>query len=252
MTKSVEDCALVYRAIAGHDANDPYTSTEPVGRFTPTPDLRGLRVGLIQESLTTSLMEPQVSTAVQNALEVLKEAGAIVSEVSIPLMSDAGVISATICDSDGAYVHRHRLRSRAKDYDGVTRRRLLAGSLISAQAYQKAQRLRVLLRNRVLATLEVVDVLLSPTQPTAAAMIETSSGLNSKEDVLRRFAGPRGATAPFNLAAVPAMSVPCGFTEDGLPIGLQLAALPFEEATLFQVGYVYQERTPWHNRRPPV
>ena len=252
MTKTVEDCALVYEGIAGHDPNDPYTLPDPVGHFRPQPDLGGLKVGIIRESLENPLTEPEVRAAVEKALGVLEKAGAAVSEVSLPLVTDAGVISASIGDSDGAFVHRHWLRSRAEDYDEVTRRRLLAASLIPAQLYQKAQRLRVLMRRQVLAALERVDVLLSPTQPMVAQKIETTSGLNSKEDVLRRFAGPRGATTPFNLAAVPAMSVPCGFTAEGLPIGLQLAGRPLDEATVFQVGYAYQERTSWHTHRPSV
>ena len=130
MTKTAEDCALVYEGIAGHDPNDPYTLPDPVEHFRPQPDLGGLKVGIIRESLENPLTEPEVRAAVEKA-------GAAVSEVSLPLATDAGVISASIGDSDGAFVHRHWLRSRAEDYDEVTRRRLLAASLIPAQALPK-------------------------------------------------------------------------------------------------------------------
>ncbi|MBI4199267.1 MAG: amidase [Chloroflexi bacterium] len=252
MTRTVEDCALVFQAIAGQDPQDPYTVRGRVPRFRPRKGLDGLRAGIIREAMSSDAVHPEVREAVERAASALEESGAEVWEVSIPLALHAGVISATITDAEGSYLHRHWLRSRPGDYDTVTRRRLLAGSLLSSQLYQKALRLRVVMRRQVLAALEQADVLLSPTQPVAAPRMEASSGLNSKEDVLARFAGPRGATAPFNLSAVPALSVPCGFTGEGLPIGLQIAGRPFDELAVLQVGHAYQQRTDWHTRRPPL
>ncbi|MEE8442826.1 MAG: amidase family protein, partial [Dehalococcoidia bacterium] len=154
--------------------------------------------------------------------------------------------------TEAAYLHRHWLRTRPGDYDFGTRRRLMAGSILGNTLYQKALRLRILVRRQVMSALEGLDVLVTPTRPVSPPRIETTTGLDSKEDVLRKFYGPRGGTGPFNLAAVPAMSVPCGFTSTGLPIGMQLSARPFDETVVFLVGHGYQRRTDWHNRRPPL
>ena len=250
MTKTVEDCALVFQAIAGYDSKDAYTSRRSVPSFTPKETLRGVRVGVVREAMGSELVEPETKKAVEQAVQVLEEAGASISEVSVPLFPQSGVISAAITDTEGAYVHRRWLQSRASDYDFATRRRLLAGSLLSAQLYQKTLRLRVLVRRQVLAALEGVDVLVTPSRPVPPQKIAATTGLDSKEDVLRKYYGARGATGPFNLAGAPAMSVPCGFTGNGLPIGMQLAARPFDETEVFQVGHAYQLRTPWHTRRP--
>jgi Asp-tRNA(Asn)/Glu-tRNA(Gln) amidotransferase A subunit family amidase len=118
--------------------------------------------------------------------------------------------------------------------------------------YQKAQRFRVIMRRQVMAALESADVLVTPSQSQPAPLIATDTGLYSKDAVMRQFFGIRAHRGPFNLAAVPAMSIPCGFTDAGLPVGLQLVGRPFDESTLFQVGGAYQARTDWHTRRPPL
>lgn len=252
MAWTVEDTAIVFEAIGGHDPNDAHTSRQPVPRFQPRDSLKGTRVGVVRESLENPLLDAEVRAAVEKAMEALREAGAEIREVSMPLYPSAGVISATITDAEGAYVHRHLLRTRASEYDVASRRRLLAASLIPARLYQKAQKLRVLVRRQVLSALEEADVLVTPTQPSPAPPLERETGLNSKDDVLKKFYGPRGGTGPFNLAAVPAMSVPCGFSRSGLPIGMQLVGRPFGELTLFQVGHAYQQRTDWHTQRPSL
>jgi aspartyl-tRNA(Asn)/glutamyl-tRNA(Gln) amidotransferase subunit A len=252
MTKTVEDCALLFQAIAGHDPKDPYTSRRPVPAFQPRETLRDVRIGLVREAVASGVVEAEVKTALEAALSVLEETGAAVQEVSIPLFPHGGLLSNALADAEAAYVHRHWLRAHAQEYDVASRRRLLAASLTPAALYQKALRFRVLMRRQVLAALEQVDVLVLPSQAGPAPKIATSTGLNSKEEVMRQFFGIRAHRGPFNLAGVPAMSVPCGFTAGGLPIGMQLVGRPFEEAVLFQVGAAYQGRTPWHTRRPPL
>jgi aspartyl-tRNA(Asn)/glutamyl-tRNA(Gln) amidotransferase subunit A len=252
MTRTVEDCFLVFQAIAGYDPMDPYTSRRPVNNFLRKDTLRNVRIGLVREAMENDLVNPETKEAVEKGVRILQGAGASLSEVSIPLFMKGGVISAVLTDTEGAYVHRHWLQTKAEEYDFATRRRLLAGSLMSAQFYQKVLRLRVLVRRQIMDVLKEVDVLVTPSRPIPPQKIEAETGLDSKEAVLRKYYGARGTTGPFNLAGVPAMSVPCGFTQNGLPIGMQLAARPFDETAVFEAGYVYQMRTDWHNRHPQL
>ena len=253
MAKTVADAAMVFEAIAGHDPRDPATSARPVEPFEPSGHaLSGVRVGLVRESIDNGMASDAVAAGVRRAVGVLEEAGATVMEASLPLFEHGGLISNVLADSEAAHVHRRWLRERPQDYDFASRRRLLASSLITAASYAKVSRFRALMRRDVMAALEGADVLVSPVQAEPAPKIATSTGLDSKEAVLRQFFGVRAHRGPFNLAGVPAMAVPCGFTEDGLPLSMQLVGRPFAENTLFRVGHSYQQLTDWHERRPPL
>lgn len=252
MTKTVEDCALVFEAIAGHDPNDPKTSQQPIEAFTPNDDLRGLRVGLVRESVEDGASTPEVTEALSVALAVLAEAGASIDEVSLPLFPQGGLICGGLSDAEAAYVHRHRLLERPEDFDFASRRRLLGGSLISGAQYVKLSRLRAMMRRDIMALLEDYDVLVTPTQAEAAPKIQTTTGLTSKDAVLRQFFGARAHRGTFSLAGVPGLSVPTGLSGDGLPLSMQIVGRPLAENTVFRVGHAYQERTAWHTRRPPL
>lgn len=252
MTRTVEDCATVFAAIAGYDPNDAYTSHQPVPTYQPLESLKGKRIGVIQESMGDGMVDSEVQQRCEEAIAAMREAGAEIVESSIPLFPEGGLISNGVADADAAYVHRERLAAHATEFDFATRRRLLAASLMPAHLYQKATRFRVIMRRQVMAALEGVDVLVTPAQSQPAPPIATDTGLDSKDAVMRQFFGIRAHRGPFNLAAVPAMSIPCGFTDAGLPVGLQLVGRPFDEATLFQVGGAYQARTDWHTQRPPL
>ncbi len=170
----------------------------------------------------------------------------------IPLTRDAGAVSKCLTDMEGAAVHYDRLKSQAADYDHNTRVRLLTAILTPAQVYYKAQKVRALLRQQILELLQTVDVLVLPTAPSPAPLIPDGPGIKSQADAHSRMSGVRSFTGPFNLASVPAISIPCGFTSENLPVSLQIVGRPFEEATLMQVAHAYDQNTPWHNRRPPI
>ena len=123
---------------------------------------------------------------------------------------------------------------------------------IPAQAYNKAQKLRAMLREQVLAALDDVDVLALPSGVGPAPPVESVPGVPSKETALAGLNARISFTGPFNLANVPAISVPCGFTESGLPLGLQIVGKPFAEETLFRAAHAYEQATTWHTRRPPI
>jgi aspartyl-tRNA(Asn)/glutamyl-tRNA(Gln) amidotransferase subunit A len=131
----------------------------------------------------------------------------------------------------------------------------LTGAIMPAQLYYKAQKLRALIRQQVFDALRKVDVLVTPSSSEPAPLLPQGPGLKSKEDARQRMSGRRSLTGVFNLANVPALSVPCGFVSmEGkeLPVGLQLVGRPFEDGLLLKVAHAYEQATPWHTRRPPV
>ena len=254
ITRTVEDCAITLQAIAGYDPNDKYTRNEPVPDYRQAlaGDLTGVRVGLLSEKVDSDDVEREVRDAVVAASGVLGELGAPVSPVSLPIIVHGGTASKCITDLEGASVHYEGLKNRAGEYDYNSRVRLLTAILTPAQSYYKAQKIRGLLRQQLLELLEDVDVLVLPTSPAPAPKIPDAPGIKSQEDAHSRMAGVRSFTGPFNLAGVPAISVPCGFTSDNLPISLQIVGRPFEDATVMKVAHAYEQATTWHTRRPPI
>ena len=255
MTKTVEDSAIVLGVIAGHDERDPYTSTRPVPDYTRAlgKGVEGLRVGLIRELHQSRDMHPEVRATVEFGLDVLRGLGAEIKEVSIPLVELAGAIFVGIADTEGAGARDELLRTRADELDQASRTRLLSASLVPFKVYNRAAKARVLLRQQFMAALENVDVLVSPTSPYPAPLHSAlTARFESAEDVRSRFFFRRAYTGCYSLTALPAISIPGGFTSDGLPIGLQLGARPFAEETLFRAAHAYEQTTTWHNRIAPV
>lgn len=254
ITRTVEDAALVLSIIAGPDPRDPQMRQRPPEdvRANLRDGIRGLRIGVVRELAFGEDTDAETRAAVLAAADELRTLGASVEELSLPLVPHAGAVFMALADSEGAGMHQPWLRTRAGDYDVGTRRRLLAATLLPAAAYHQATRARVLIAREVLAALERFDLLLAPTQPGPAPSIASGRArVSSKENAGGRFFTRRSYTTPFNLAATPAISVPCGFTRAGLPIGLQLAGRRYDEATVLRAAWAYEQATPWHQRRPP-
>lgn len=254
ISRSVTDCAHTLAAIAGHDPKDPQTWNVPVPDYAAALDgnIEGLKVGLITERVHTEANDPEVRDAIISAAAVLSGLGADVREVSIPLIVNSSEISYGIIGSDAAMLNWDLISTqRLRELDHNNQVRLLMGSILPAKVYQKASRLRDVLRRQILAALEEVDVLVMPASSVPATLIPDGPGLGTKEDVIAGFKGRRGFTAPFNLANLPALSINCGFTASGLPIGLQIAGKAFDEATLFRAAYAYEQITDWSEKRPP-
>jgi Asp-tRNA(Asn)/Glu-tRNA(Gln) amidotransferase A subunit family amidase len=255
ISRTVRDCAATLGAIAGYDPNDGYTRNAPVPDYLDGLDagIRGLRVGVISDRVNADGVEPDVRDAVNRAVAQMGELGAEVEEVSIPLIAQSAAISTTLIYVDATAVHRQGLQNHPEMYDHNNRVRLLTGALIPAQAHQKASRLRHILRQQILDMLARVDVLVLPTSSVQATPIPTEAGMakNGKEEFLTMLSGRRTYTTPSNLAGVPGLSINCGFTSDGLPVGLQMVGRPFDEPTLFRAAYAYEQATEWHTRRPP-
>ena len=254
ISRTTADCAMTLAAIAGYDAQDPYTWRVPVPDYVAglSSGIAGLKVGVVIERVHTDALEPQVAEAVLKAISMLGELGATVTEVTIPLIVHSAVISSTIIGADVASLNRPGIDQHLEEFDHNNQVRLLMGSILPAAAYQKAARLRHALRQQIEDALKEVDVLVMPTSSIPASPIPERAGIGSKQEVLDGFSGRRSFTAPFNLANAPALSINCGFTSENLPIGLQIAGKPFDEETLLRVAYAYEQATDWHTRRPPI
>ena len=255
MTKTVEDCAVMLGVIAGYDEKDPYTTRKPVPDYTAKmrDGVKGLRVGLIKELHQTPDMHTDVRSAIEASLDTFREMGAEVREVSIPLAELAGAIFVGIADTEGAGARDEILRNQPGDLDQASRTRLQSAALVPAKVYNRAAKARVLLRRQVMEVLNDVDILVSPTSPYPAPKhTDLTAKFENAEDVRNRFFFRRAYTGIYSLTALPAISIPGGFTSDGLPIGLQLGAAPFAEETLFRAAYSYEQATPWHTRMAPL
>jgi aspartyl-tRNA(Asn)/glutamyl-tRNA(Gln) amidotransferase subunit A len=250
ISRTVEDAAITLGAIAGRDAKDPYTWDTPVPDYRAALDgnIRGMRVGIISEIIGNELVEPEVRETVLRATSVLSELGAAVEEVSIPLARHANAVSGALLAVEPASTHREWIRERLQDYGHDNRIGLLVGSIMPAQAYYKAQKLRSLIRDQVHETLKRYDVLVTPTAGIPAPPVQDDPVITSKGMTARL---PYLFTRIFNLASAPALSVPCGFTSRGLPIGLQLGGRPFADDVVLKVAHAYEQHTPWHTMRPP-
>ena len=254
MTKTVRDCALVLQAIAGHDPGDPFTSARPVPDYAANLEkgVDGLRVGVIRELRENEDVHPEVRAAVDASLDVFQSLGAVVDEVSIPLIPLAGAIFVGIADTEGAGARDDILRTQPHLLDPATRTRLQSASLAPHKIYNRAAKARVELRRQFMAALEKVDVLASATSPYPAPRhADLTAGFQSAEDVRARFFFRRAYTGCYALTALPAISIPCGFTADDLPIGLQLGARPFAEETILRAAHAYEQATEWRGRLAP-
>ncbi len=250
ISRTVEDAAITLTAIAGPDERDPYTWRRPAPDFRAAlnPNVSGLRIGLITEQIDEETTAADTRSAVLKALGVLEELGATVEQVSIPLTAHGAVLSQVPLVVEPALNMKEWVRERLQDYGHNNRIGLLTGSIFPAQAYYKAQKLRTLFRNQVHEALERYDVLVTPTSSVAAQPIVEDPVRASKEE-----AAPLSylQTRTFNLASAPAVSLNCGFSDEGLPIGLQIGGRPGEDQTVLNVAYAYEQATNWHNRRPP-
>lgn len=257
LARRVEDTALVLEHLAGADPMDPTASQLPVPDYAAglTGDLTGIRIGIITEMLDSAIIQPAAIAATQAAVTVLRELGADVVPVSIPLLHQTRFISVALIMAEAASYHRKWLLERYEDYDVNTRTNFLTGALLPAGALGQAQRMRTLVAHQVMACLREVDVLVGPTAD-AAFPLQPRTPLSLRDEVRASLKMPAMASGPqtrvFSLSGHPSLSVPCGFDPDGLPLGLQLATRHFDEVTLLRVAHAYEARTRWHNNHPVI
>jgi len=254
ISRSVEDAAITIQAIAGYDPKDRYSWNVPVPDYRQalTGDIQGIKLGVVQERMDSPNLDPEVRDTVAKAISALGELGASSQDVSIPLAPKAGALTMSILSVEWSNLHRPLFEPNIDELDHNNKIRFLTGSVIPAQFYYKSQKIRAVLRQQILDALEQVDVLVLPTGPVTAPPVESVPGVQSKEHALTGLAGRISFTGPFNLAGTPALSVPCGFSSSGMPMGLQIVGRPFAEETVLRVAHAYEQTTEWHNRRAPV
>ena len=254
ISRTVADCAMTLQVIAGHDPKDRYTRKAPVPNYTQAlnGDIKGLKIGVVTERVHTDDVIPEIRTAVLNAIEVLAELGADVQEISLPMIPQTAAFSLVGELVEAASIHQKYIRERLDEYQNELRLTMLMASLIPAQTYYKAQQLKQVWRDEMLAAFKTVDLMAFPTSPSVASSVPPPTGLASREDMKENFFGRRSFTHPASLAGCPALSVNCGFTDEGLPMGLQLIGKPFDDGTVLRAGHLYEQATPWHKRRPPI
>lgn len=270
-TKDVRDAARLLRVISGHDPKDSTSIPRAVPDYEAVlgKDLRGIRLGIAKEFLVGGL-DPEVKASVEAAIQQLTRLGAEIREVSLPHTEYAVAVyyiiataeaSANLARFDGVrYCARvpgadpieMYEKTRGQGFGAEVKRRIILGTYVLSSGYYdayylRAQKVRTLIRQDFLKAFETVDAIVTPTTPTAAfkAGEKTSDPLQMYlSDIY---------TISCNLAGIPGISLPCGFTaQPKLPIGLQLLGKPFGEETLLQIAYAYEQSTSWRTARPPL
>ena len=252
MTRTVEDAAIVLQAIAGHDSGDPGSLDVPVPDYLADlhSGVRGMRVGVMADYVTEP-MGAGVKRAVTAAIETLEGLGAWLRPVDLPFLPYARMVNGSILSAEAAAYHQASMQSAPDDYDPEVLERLTRGRQLLATAYVQALESRRQIREQLLAAMGQVDLIALPMEPVVAPPIG-----GGRVTLGRRPTDVRGAvtryTGLFNLTGFPAISVPCGFTPAGLPMGFQLVAKPLEEATLLRAAHAYEQATGHGKRRPPL
>ena len=252
MTRTVRDTALVMNAIAGYDPRDPWSVDRPGEDYTLGlgDGVDGLRIGVPRQHFF-DLIDPEVRQAFEQASLVLAQLGAKVEEVSIPILERSLSISGVIMLAEAAAVHIEHLRNRAGDMGDDVRLRLETAALTPATDYVVAQQARRLFNREIAGVMDDFDLLIAPAVPIGAPRIDEKTVTIDGVTEAAATALPR-LTRPFNICGLPTVSAPCGFTSDGMPIGIQVAGRAFEDATVLRAAHAYEQATDWHARRPEV
>lgn len=252
LARTVADAALLLQAIAGEDANDPTTRGARSADFTARlgEDVRGVRLGVPARFFFDDL-HPGVESAVRAAIDLLAELGAEVREIDVPFAAEAVEAWDTIALAEAYTLHEDRLAQHGEIMSPDSRARMLRGKDIPTTRFVRARVTQERIKREMAALLEEVDVLVMPSTPIPAVPLDSGTIEVAGAPV----EGARVLGRLTRLAAFtgqPAISVPCGFTGEGLPVGLQLLGRWFGEADLLRVAHAYESAAPWRERRPPV
>lgn len=245
MTRTVADAALMLQVLAGYDARDPGCVHYTVPDYTAQLDhgLRGSRIGVAQDYFFDDC-DPEVASTVEAALDVFRQLGASVEAMTLPDMHAARAAGTVLLFSEAAAYHADDLRRRPEAFSDEVRALVEMGGFYTAVQYVQAQRLRRQLTEATSRALAAFDAMVMPTSPVPATPVNAEPPGHA---ALR----PRN-TIPFDLISLPAISVPCGLTNGGLPVGLQIVGKAFDEAGVLRVASAYEQATAWHQRQPQI
>jgi aspartyl-tRNA(Asn)/glutamyl-tRNA(Gln) amidotransferase subunit A len=246
MAWTAEDCAILLQAMAGHDPKDPASADVPVPDYRAAlrSDLRGVRVGVIRHFYEADFRIPDEGrAAIDAALGVMRELGAEIRDVELSPVQDYGACGWVILFAEAWAVHEKVMRHRFHDFGRMMRNRVVLGAFLSSADYVHALRLRGELVREMNAAMADLDVVISAATPGAAPRIDEKPDYGSFQ---------RPLMMPFNVTGQPSMAVRCGFSANGLPLSLQIAGKPFDEATVLRVGHAYELATPWRSMRPAL
>jgi aspartyl-tRNA(Asn)/glutamyl-tRNA(Gln) amidotransferase subunit A len=252
LARSAEDCALVLEAIAGRDPGDPATAGSPERHPASLGGgLSGLRVGVVRSLFAGPYIDTRVAAALEEALDVLRDAGAQLLHVEIDLLDQFGVIQQAMQFAEATEVHLEHLRTRLDRYGDDVRARLLTGLYLPATAYVLGQRARRVALAAFEEALGRVDVFAAPAMGVLPPPIgrDTVRLADGSDIPYRLTVIPYNS--PWSCVGAPAVSVPAG-SVDGLPVGLAVAGARFADATVLQVAHAFQQLTDWHKRRAPL
>ncbi len=250
MALRVRDVALLLAAMAGVDPGDAASARRPAGDYLAARDVRGLRIGVAAGDYFGDV-SAEVAAAIAETARVLRELGMRVEPVTLPDPRPMMEATATIVRAESAAAHGHRLAEHGGQFQPLVRARLEEGLRVTAVAYLQAVALVARLRRSVVRDVFAsVDCVLAPVLPERPPLLREVGG--SVEQVAGRMARFAKFLRLFNGLGIPVLSLPCGYTEDGVPLGVQLAAPPFEEPRLLAIGAAYEDSRQWFTRRPPT
>lgn len=253
LTRTVRDAGLVLNALAGFDTRDAATVKEPIPDYTEGIDegVAGLTLG-VPTNYFFDDVDPQVEATVREAVQLLEAQGATLREVEIPYAQQMMAVEFGLCVPEASAYHQGMLRERGEHYTDDVRVLLEAGEVVLATQYIKVLRVRTLVKEAFRQAFDGLDGMLCPTLPATAAAV-SQQGFHfpsgAQKSVIDAYVGH---SAPANVTGLPALSVPCGFDDDGLPVGLQIIGRPFDESTVLRIGQAYESATDWSDRRPPL
>jgi len=247
LTRTVRDNALMLDLIAGYDALDPGSANLATGGYTSQlgQDIKGIRVGVLRHFYTRDMQaDAEIAAGIEAAVNKLSELGAVVSEVATAPLNEYLACNRTILTSEAFAVHEKWMRERPQDYGALARERLMAGAFVRAADYINATRLRRKMTDAFHTLFAGVDVIITASSMDPACRIDDEKAVD--------YTYGRQARAPFNVTGSPALAVPTGFSQSGLPLGMQIVGKPFSEALLYRVAYAYEQTTDWVHQHPAL
>ncbi len=244
MARSAEDCAIALQCIAGHDPEDPTSARHPLPNYRASlsQPLRGTRIGLVRHWYAGNV-EPYLAETIDRAVAHLEHLGVLVEEIRLPSLQEFEDCKSLIAMSEVHSVHAWRLEHRPHEFGQSMRSRLMRGDFLSSRDYLRGLQWRRELASRMFRCFRKYDAL------ATAGWLRTAEPNLPGDPLSGAGSAPLIAT-PFNVTGAPAIVVPCGVSPDGLPISLQIAGKPFDEALVLRIAHAYQLSTDWHRRKP--